>query len=490
MKRTLLPLCLLLAVVPAGAQSMPAGVPTYLNAEIVRVDRAEGSATLRSESGDIVLTADAHAFAGLVGLRAGDKVVVAYETLVDEAGRSRRIVTYAQPASPTSGQPGPVAVVSTVPAVSFASTVRVLSVDRANQRITVTDTSGTPVLLRVTSRSAASLGGLNAGDVVGLNFTNGGVVTAEVLPSVSAIQVLPSGTAVGSYVLPPFNARFVRFDADRSLLTVETAGGRQRTFPVSGGVTSSLGRMRAGEGLSLNFQVIPGSARMPATVGQATLTGGATAVMSVSNVQTLPPGFVQRGPNTFATTGTVSSLATAPVAPAPVVTATLSQPAFVTPAPVVATGILNPASPYTQTVPSLPGPTTTLNPVLPPAAAREPLSEDEVGLMRSLAERDLDAAAVVLAGYANEIDAQWFRFKNLCMAGTVPPSSESREWFLLLDGRLLPPSDDQCRTMAMNIEGLGSGWEQQLGITLDAARRADLLPGRIRQTLSRHRIDR
>jgi hypothetical protein len=37
---------------------------------------------------------------------------------------------------------------------------------------------------------------------------------------------------------------------------------------------------------------------------------------------------------------------------------------------------------------------------------------------------------------------------------------------------------------------MATGWEQQLQITLDAARRTDVLPGRIRETLQRHNIDR
>jgi hypothetical protein len=44
--------------------------------------------------------------------------------------------------------------------------------------------------------------------------------------------------------------------------------------------------------------------------------------------------------------------------------------------------------------------------------------------------------------------------------------------------------------MYSQLRGQASGWETQLGIALDAARRADVLPGRIRETLDRHRIDR
>jgi hypothetical protein len=520
MKRYLLPLCFLLAVVPSQAQSTRAGVPTYLNAEIVNVDRAEGSATLRSESGDIVLTADAHAFAGLVGLRSGDKVVVAYETVIDETGRSRRIVTYAQPASPTSGEPGSSVAAASGSSPSFGSTVRVLSIDRANRRITVTDTSGTPVALRVSSRAGSFLADISAGDVVGLNFTNGGVVTAEVLPSVSAIQALPAGTSVGGFVLPPFNGQFVRFDANRNMLTVQTQSGQLRTFPVSNTLGPSLSGLRTGSNLSLNFQVAQAGARGSATaVGPANLAGGVPPIMSVNNVQTLPPGFVQQRTNSFATvpgggaaplsaqgmTATNAGIGQAGLtasgagmassqgmgSPAAGGMAGFSQPGFATAAPFLGgAGIAGPASPFSTQVPSIPTPTATYNAVLPPAVAKTPLSEDEVGMMRAWAERDLDSAAMVLASAANEIDGQWFRYKNLCLGGFTPETSWGREWFLVLEGRVRTlTTDDQCRQMYTSLLGAATGWEQQLGIVLDAARRADVLPGRIRETLARHRID-
>ena len=37
--------------------------------------------------------------------------------------------------------------------------------------------------------------------------------------------------------------------------------------------------------------------------------------------------------------------------------------------------------------------------------ARAPLTNDEVGMMREVGERDLDMAAVVVAMQANEVDA-------------------------------------------------------------------------------------
>src|SRR6185503_10032911 len=149
MKRPLLPFCLLLLSVPAVAQTLQsftpapaAGIQTYANAEVVRVDGA-GRATVRTESGDAVMTADLRALAGIPRVRTGDKLLIAFETVVDDAGRERQVLTYARPASATSGQAGPA--FASTGAGQTGSVVRVISTNRANRTITVSDLSGEPV---------------------------------------------------------------------------------------------------------------------------------------------------------------------------------------------------------------------------------------------------------------------------------------------------------------------------------------------------------
>jgi hypothetical protein len=318
MKKPLLPLCLLLAAVPSFAQSTfqsftpryEADGTAYANAEVVRV-KADGTMTLRSESGDLELTTDSHAVSGLAGLRRGGKVLIGYDTLTDDNGRTRRIVTYARQTSPTSGEPGP-----SVATASPASTASTVPVNRARVR---------------------ALGG-------------------------------PTTT------------------------TVRQAGLSGPGLPFVGGLA-------------------------------------------------------------------------------------------------VATGV-GATSPYARTVPSIPLPTPAFNTVLPPAIAQAPQSDDEVGAFREDGERDFAAAAVVLAAHANEIDWQWSGFVNACLGGFTPVASPGRQWFLLLDGRMPTPTDDGCRSLSTSLLGMAKGWEQQLDIALAAARRADVLPGRTREILERHRIDR
>jgi hypothetical protein len=509
MKRPLLPLFMMLAAVPSFAQStfqsftprLEADGTTYVNAEVVRV-HPDGTAVVRSESGDVELTAPAGAVPGLAGLRRGDKVVIAYDTVTDDDGRTRRIVTYASPASPTSGQPGPALAVASVPA--SGSTVRIVSTDRANRTITVTDTSGTPMVLPVSSGAARSLGSFSAGDVVGLTFANGGVVTANALPAVNRIQALPFGTDVSWSVLPPVNGQLVRFDANTNRVTVQTASGRQRTFPVDSTAGSGLSGLRPGDNLSLNFQVTQEANRArvrAAGLGGSASSSGVLIVASVQSLGSSPVAPSTASPNAPGLSSTAAGANVTGQAGASAARTGVTGGGTFSPMGGAGNGLpfiggvavaagVGPTSPYASTVPSVPAPTPMFNAVLPPATAKAPLTNEDVGAVRAFGERDLDAAAVVLAAHANEIDGHWFRLVNGCLAGFIPESSPGRQWFLLLDGRVRTPTDDSCRSMYTAVLGMAQGWEQQLGIALDAARRADVLPGRIREILDRHRIDR
>lgn len=339
MKRPFLPFFLMLAAVPCMAQttmqSFPAdagsGVPTYLNAEIVRVDRGNAIVSLRAESGEVMLTADSRALAILTALRPGAKVLVAYETVLDESGRGRRIVTYARTASPTSGEPGPaiapVIASTTMPAGSTVS-VRTARLGSGNPAIAAAVLSGNPGIT---------------------------TVTPEAIPVTVVNQPVAAGL--------PF-------------------------------------------------------------------IGGAAV-------------------------------------------------------PVVA-----PASPYASTMPNVPTQTPSLSVVLPTPVTRAPLISDDAGTMRAYAERDFDAAAAVLAAVANDIDMQWIRYRTVCTEGSLPATARDREWFLVLDSSLPTPDSDDCRTNLAQVRASAEAWDSQVQIALDAARRAEVLPGRARQTLARHRIER
>src|SRR6185503_11552304 len=98
-----------LASAQQGLQSYPpepkTDAPTFINAEVVRVNR-DNTATFRSESGEITLTADDSTTAAIGALHAGDKVLVEYREMKNADGRMTRYVTSVKEASPSSGEPG------------------------------------------------------------------------------------------------------------------------------------------------------------------------------------------------------------------------------------------------------------------------------------------------------------------------------------------------------------------------------------------------
>ena len=147
------------------------------------------------------------------------------------------------------------------------------------------------------------------------------------------------------------------------------------------------------------------------------------------------------------------------------------------------------ASPLLDPTPDVPGATPVQAAVLPPAGAREPLSADQVGAMRARGEADLDAAAVSLSAAANAIDSVWAGFKTECLRGfTAERVTSGREWYLLAQGRILTPTDDACRALYGNVTNRAQGFMQQLGTAEDAARKADVLPVRVREVFDRHRL--
>jgi hypothetical protein len=159
-----------------------------------------------------------------------------------------------------------------------------------------------------------------------------------------------------------------------------------------------------------------------------------------------------------------------------------------TPGVTVATGV-GATSPYTNPVPSLNTAPPAATAVLPPAGAKAPTSDAEVGANRAQGVRDLDASAVAMAAVANDIDAAWARFKNQCLPGFTPTSA-SREWYAIADNKLLPLSDDTCRGIYNDLAGRVKTFRGQLDIVEEAARKADVSPAQIREVFDRHKLTR
>lgn len=62
-------------------------------------------------------------------------------------------------------------------------------------------------------------------------------------------------------------------------------------------------------------------------------------------------------------------------------------------------------------------------------------------------------------------------------------------WFHLLDGTIPEPDQDGCRQQYRDMIGRGERLRESIKLAEDAARKAEVQPGRMREALERHRLD-
>lgn len=350
---------------PAGSDPT---VPTFMNAQIVRVVSAPPAITIRADGKESVLAVEGDGLIRLSSLRPGDQVMLAYR--VDG---SRRVVTNIREVAPTA----PAAVAAPARSTTIES-VRVVAVNPSKRTLTVADETGARHVLSATDEGAKALRQLRVGDDVVLSYRAGKGNTRTVT-RIEPVGVSTGATATQVIAVPVASGTVTPPVAPAVVPVVVPQSG----VPTSGGIP------------------------MPANV-----PGGPAQLQPVPNV----------GPPTSA----------------------------------------------------------GLNVALPPVGA------DTM--------RDLQAAAGVLALKANEADSLWFAYKDQCLGGTAPPGAATttgREWFILLGGASLPqPSDDACRQRLADLMRCADLFQQQHNTVLDAARKADLPPGVVREILQRNRIDR
>jgi hypothetical protein len=501
--------------------------PTFMNAEVVRVDRASNRITFRSESRETTLTVEGQALTMLGSLHSGDKVVVGYRVVKDADGREVRYVTSVTPASPTSGDPRRVT-------IAAGSTVRarVLSYDRGRRRVTVIDETGALRALPVRS-NIAGLDTLVPGANVAFNLGAAGTGV-----NVSGITSLGETPVFANNAFPPVNGQLVSFNQRTGVVTLDTPNAGRVTFPVGNDVRNNFGTLRPGQNLSLNFDVT--TAAQQAQAGAAGQSAGRTAATRTGAVGTVQPLATITGVQSFVGNVPPVQAAGVPGAVSPVSpnTASANAPGLAG-VPGATTGVQGgvqggvqagvqggvqqggpqggnqagtagvvggvavggvapgsvggpvggTVSPLNRQIPNVPTTNAVHPAVLPPAGAKQPLSAEEVGSMRAQGEADLDAAAVAMAAAAAPIDAAWAGFKAQCLRGfTVETVSAGREWYLLAQGRILTPNDDACRALFSDLTARANGFVQQLDIVEDAARKADVLPVRVREVFDRHRL--
>jgi hypothetical protein len=279
----------------------------------------------------------------------------------------------------------------------------------------------------------------------------------------SAQQGVQSYTPEPKLDAPIFiNAEVVRVNRNNTATFRSESG--EITLTADDSTTAAVGALRAGDKVLIEYR--------EARDAKGRVTRFVTSVKEASPTSGEPG---RRG----AAAAALPSGTTAGVAPA-------SNTAVANP---VVVGGTTARSPYASTVPSIPAAPVVTGVVLPPAGAKEPLSAEEVGRMRAQGERDLEASAVALAASATAIDPMWAGFKSQCLSGfSAPTVTSGREWYLLTEDRLPTPPDDACRTMHAEIKGRATKFLSQLETVEDAARKADVLPARVREVLDRHKL--
>jgi hypothetical protein len=120
----------------------------------------------------------------------------------------------------------------------------------------------------------------------------------------------------------------------------------------------------------------------------------------------------------------------------------------------------------------------------PPLAGPSPADQQ-----RQAGAQQYDQVVQALARRAAQIDDYWQRFRAAC-GGTVPASGGDREWFeLLARTPAYAAGDVQCGNWLADLQQMAGGVRAEMRAAADAARRADVYPGTLRDLRRRHRMD-
>jgi hypothetical protein len=175
-------------------------VPTFMNAEVVRIDPSGRTITVRSEGRDAVLSVEGEALTGLSRLHAGDQVMLGVRA-DSRDGRAMRIVTNIREV-----MPAPAGTTGAATRSTTIESVRVVAVNPSKRSLTVSDGSGARRVLSVEKEAAKTLRQIRAGDDVVLSYKPG-KGRARTVTRIESVGVSASGAvtqvgAVSSAVSP------------------------------------------------------------------------------------------------------------------------------------------------------------------------------------------------------------------------------------------------------------------------------------------------
>jgi S1-C subfamily serine protease len=110
--------------------------------------------------------------------------------------------------------------------------------------------------------------------------------------------------------------------------------------------------------------------------------------------------------------------------------------------------------------------------------------------IRDEGARTYEQAIAALARTADSLDEYWRNFKSSCYEGRVAGSSFDREWFALWDQRAMQGAvSPGCEQSFANIRGAARNVRTGVLNAQEAARRAGVYPGTIRDVRRRHRLE-
>jgi hypothetical protein len=358
----------------------------------------------------------------------------------------------------------------------------VVRVDPSNRTITVR-TDGRDSVIAVEGEALTGLSRLHPGDQVMLGYRvdSRDGRSKRIVTTIRTVTPTPATTSSRSTTIE--SVRVVGVNPAKRTLTIANANakGGQQVLSVARNAAGSLRQVRAGDEVVLSYR--PGGRVVVRIEPVGVSAGGVTQVNNVT-------------PAAGSSTVTTTTTTTGP--PVVVVTqsGTRSGPPATGGIPLPSNAPGAPA--ILQPVPNVGPPTNpTVNVALPPATVGtvpDTATAAQAEAIRAESARDFQAAVSVLTLKANEIDSLWFAFKDLCLGGTTPAGATTttgREWFVLLGGNTVQqPGDDACRQRLADLTRAAELFQQQLEVARDAARRADVLPGTIREILQRNRLDR
>jgi hypothetical protein len=266
------------------------------------------------------------------------------------------------------------------------------------------------------------------------------------------------------------NAEVVRVDRAAGTLTFKSESG-QTVLTTEGDAQRGLERLRAGDNVILSYRETAEGGRIVTGIRPASATSGEPGPRGASVTVATPP---RTGSKTAARTVVTKT-------PRAVVTA--ESPSAV----VTSEGI--PVAAINTPIPSIP-PAAGVTPALPASTVPPTaLTPAQVAANRAIGIRNFDAAVAVIAATASQVDRAWAAHRALCVEGTEPVNALGREWFGILNGTLPPPTEGQCSQSYAEVARVAAQFKAQLDTARETARRSDVLPGDIRESLQRYNVD-